>query len=241
MNGGTFVSTSTDGITWKETSTLPYSAYWCDVAYGNGYFVAIAGDQKAFGASSKTYNYYAYSTDGVNWSSGSLPVTASWINIQYVNNRFIITGNSDKLLYSTSGTSWSSATLPTTALWYDCAYGNNKYVLVGSGVGAYSSNGTTWSASTTSLVSASKGTSTQARYSGVAFGEGKFVAISDYAYAGAIWSKDGITWNTSVDSASNKYTSPGALYGQSCKYVTYYDNKFIATGNGDVFYSSTKY
>ena len=50
------------GADWWET-TLPSSAYWKSVAYGDGKFVALAyvGGGKA-----------AYSTDGVNWAAATI-------------------------------------------------------------------------------------------------------------------------------------------------------------------------
>jgi hypothetical protein len=62
---------STDGINWTA-ATMPSSAYWYGVAYGNGKFVAV--------------NYYsdkaAYSTDGINWTAATMP-SAYWYGVAY--------------------------------------------------------------------------------------------------------------------------------------------------------------
>ena len=53
--------------------TLPSSAGWYGVTYGNGKFVAVAYD------SDKT----AYSTDGINWTAATMPSSSGWYDITY--------------------------------------------------------------------------------------------------------------------------------------------------------------
>ena len=79
--------------------TLPYSAEWYSVCYGNGKFVAVAYDS----------NTAAYSTDGINWIETTLPSSADWWSVCYGNGKFVAAGN-DKAAYSTDGIHWTAAT-----------------------------------------------------------------------------------------------------------------------------------
>ena len=74
---------SDDGINWYgvQYSSSDLKRNWRSVAYGNGYFVALAEDS----------NYQAMSKDGINWIAfNNLPVTAtSFADITVANNRFV--------------------------------------------------------------------------------------------------------------------------------------------------------
>ena len=70
---------STDGINWTA-STLPSSASWRAVTYGDSKFVAVAS-----GYSDKA----AYSTDGINWTASTLPSSVSWTSIAYGDGKFV--------------------------------------------------------------------------------------------------------------------------------------------------------
>jgi hypothetical protein len=61
---------SPDGINWTA-ATMPSSAYWYGVAYGDGKFVAVAYN------SSKA----AYSPDGINWIETTLPNSGRWYSV----------------------------------------------------------------------------------------------------------------------------------------------------------------
>lgn len=66
------VLSSTDGISWTDHSAaLGLGAILYDVAYADGLWIAVGGD----GVNS----VYAWSTDGVNWSAATMPVSA-WID-----------------------------------------------------------------------------------------------------------------------------------------------------------------
>ena len=54
-------------------STMPSSSLWHDVAYGNGYFVAVAQFTTAG----------AYSTDGITWTASTMPSSQSWRSVTY--------------------------------------------------------------------------------------------------------------------------------------------------------------
>jgi hypothetical protein len=61
---------STDSINWTAT-TMPGSASWNSVAYGNGKFVAVTYSN----------NKAAYSTDGINWTETTMPSIKNWSSI----------------------------------------------------------------------------------------------------------------------------------------------------------------
>ena len=61
---------------------MPEIVEWCDVAYGNGKFVAI----------SKNNDVTAISPDGITWTIDSMPSVSTWTTISYVNNLFVVFG-----------------------------------------------------------------------------------------------------------------------------------------------------
>ena len=111
---------------WFLAATLPSSAYWSSVAYGNGKFVTVTSNRS---------NKAAYSTDGINWTEATLPSSGYWGGVSYGNGKFVaISGvdvySSTAAAYSTDGINWTAATLPSSARWGSTAYGNGKFVAV---------------------------------------------------------------------------------------------------------------
>jgi hypothetical protein len=104
---------STNGINWTA-ATLPSSAYWQSVTYGNGRFVAVAYYS----------NKAAYSTDGINWTAATLPSSAYWYGVTYGNDKFVAVANGRNIAaYSTDGINWAAATLPSSTGWQSVTYG----------------------------------------------------------------------------------------------------------------------
>ena len=131
---------SADGITWTA-STLPSSASWYGVTYGNGKFVAVA-----YGS-----NTAAYSSDGITWTASALPSNTTWYSVAYGNGKFVaVAQGGTAAAYSTDGINWTASTLPSSASLYCVTYGNGKFVAVAynSTAAAYSADGITWTAST---------------------------------------------------------------------------------------------
>ena len=121
---GTSAAYSTDGINWTA-ATLPSSADWYSVCYGNGKFVAVSTTAKA-----------AYSTDGINWTAATLPSSANWKSVCYGNGKFVAVSSSssvNKAAYSTDGVNWIETGLPSSAYWSSIAYGNGIFVVTKSG------------------------------------------------------------------------------------------------------------
>ena len=124
-------------------ATLPSSASWRSVTYGNGKLVAVAYTNKA-----------AYSTNGINWTAATMPSSASWQSVTYGDGKFVaVASSSNKAAYSLDGINWTAATLPNTINWQSVTYGDGKFVAVAStNKAAYSTNGINWSDSAQLLV-----------------------------------------------------------------------------------------
>ncbi len=201
--------------TWTQ-NTMRNSQRWCSVCYGNGKFVAISGY-------SSSSNVFAYSSDGINWTQGTIS-KQWWYSVCYGNGKFIaVAYNSNILVYSTDGITWTQGTMPSKQSWESMCYGNGKFVAVANGsnnsnVFAYSSDGINWT----------EGTMPSQMYRSVCYGNDKFVAVvynsNIFAY-----SSDGINWTEG--------TMPSKVYWWS---VCYGNGKFVAVAyNSNVFaYSS---
>ena len=112
------------GALWTQR-TLPASANWTSVTYGNGVFVAVAGSPATIAATS---------TDGVSWTQRTLPVSAYWRSVTYGNGVFVAVASSSAIAAtSTDGVSWTQRTLPVSASWFGVTYGNGVFVAVAGG------------------------------------------------------------------------------------------------------------
>jgi hypothetical protein len=67
-----------NGLIWTAR-TLPSSADWYSVTYGNGVFVAVAQNSTAA----------ATSPDGITWTARTLPNTDNWQSVSYGNGVFV--------------------------------------------------------------------------------------------------------------------------------------------------------
>ena len=105
---------------WGQ-ATMPATKVWQSVAYGNGYFIAVAKDDTATAISTN---------GGATWTSGgALPSSASWNKISYGANGVwvVVSGSiatrSTAAAYSTdNGTTWTASTLPTAQDWTNLVY-----------------------------------------------------------------------------------------------------------------------
>ncbi len=195
--------------------TMPSSQQWYDIAYGNGKYVAIAGNSSS--------NVFAYSTDGINWTQGTMSSSQNWSSVCYGNGKFVaITYNSNIFAYSTNGTSWTQGTMPISQDWYSVCYGNGKYVAVGynSNVFAYSTDGINWTQGTMP---------SKQKLRSVCYGNGKYVAVGYNSNVFA-YSTDGINWTQGTFPSSQNWSS--VCYGNG-KYVV------IVQGDSNVFAYST--
>ena len=175
-------------------------------------FVAV---RHSFGS-----NGAATSTDGITWTTGTLPSSGSWKSVTYGNNTFFAVGNgTTTAATSTNGLTWTTRTMPASAQWRSVTFANNTFVAVASGstTAATSTNGITWTLRTL------PGSHS---WNSVTYGNNTFVAVAtqfqEYdPYAAT--STDGITWTAR--------TLPGEF--RAWKSVTYGNNTFVAVPMGN--------
>lgn len=203
--GPSYAMYSTNGITWN---TIGIDAGG-PVVYGNGVFVMLGN------LSSSTDVQAIYSTNGIDWNVTNLPAPAGtdsgdpgdYTGLCYGGGKFVCildTINTDSGSYSsltsTDGINWTmGGNLPEGNEWNTLAYGNGTFVVgsaqyvgaTGYGLG-YSTDGVSWVGSYSTY-----------EIGGIAFGNGKFVAVSaDPAFSDAgmtytLYSTNGITWQQS--------------------------------------------
>lgn len=168
---------------------------YASLEYGNGYFMAVSG-----GSSTA-----ARSTDGISWSSISMPTASNWTGIAFGNSYWVaVASGTDTMAYSSAnGAGWRTATLPSSASWIGVVYGAGKFVSIANGTAAaYSTNnGATWS-SGNSLPSAG--------WTSLCYGGGLFVAVASGGTQAA-YSTDGITWVSSTLPSSTTWSD--VVYG----------------------------
>jgi hypothetical protein len=204
-SGGDVAAISTGGGSWTRVF-MPRRAEWTGITYGNGVFVAISysyfsGMQLVVG------DVAAVSTDGTNWIETKLPSSSGWLGITYGNGKFIATSNGSEIAVSTNGYDWVLGSMPSSARWKGITYGNGKFVAVVDGPGqyvsgsgwtnnaAYSTDAVNWTHST--LPENPEGATVY--WEGVAYGNGKFVAVAGATESKHVaYSTDGITWTSSL-------------------------------------------
>ena len=195
---------------------------WYFVCYGNDKFVAVAVNS----------NTFAYSTDGINWTEGTISSTSrSWCSVCYGNDKFVaISNSSNYFAYSMDGITWTEGTISDTSrYWYSVCYGNGKFVTVGENLDndynlisgndvAYSTDGIIWTEGTIS--------STSRLWYSVCYGNGKYVAVA-YNTNYFAYSTDGITWTEGTISDTSRY-----WYS-----VCYGNGKFVAVADIDNYFA----
>jgi hypothetical protein len=128
----------------STTITLTGGAIWNATAYGAGTWIAVPSGG----------NISAISTDGLNWSSATLPLSTTYSCITYGNGFFVaLSSTSQTGLYSeNSGVGWRTFTMPANVPWSSIAYSNGVYVAIASGynTAAYTRNFTRGTTSFTS-------------------------------------------------------------------------------------------
>jgi hypothetical protein len=101
-------ASSTDGITWT-LRTMPANTLWYGVAYGNGVFASVSGNNITTAASS---------TDGITWTLRTAPA-AFWYGVGFGNGVFVtVSQTTSSAAISTDGTTWTSVTMPASPTWY---------------------------------------------------------------------------------------------------------------------------
>jgi hypothetical protein len=126
-------TTGTSVLSLWGQSTLPSNSNWSSVAYGNGYFIAIATNGTATAVSTN---------GGATWTAGgALPSSQNWNKVAYGANGVWVAVSSatggvrgTAAAYSVdNGTTWTASTLPSAQNWTGALYAtqHNNWVAVG--------------------------------------------------------------------------------------------------------------
>ena len=188
----------------------------------DGMFVAVNSTNTVLSGS----NYFAYSTDGMNWTESTISSTSRyWYSVCYGNGKFVAVANNNYFAYSTNGINWTEGTISSTNReWYSVCYGNGKFVAVASSnYFAYSTDGITWTESTIS--------DTDRSWQSVCYGNDKFVTVTNGSNYFA-YSTDGMNWTEGTISSTSRYWM-SVCYGNG-KFVTvaYGSNYFAYSTDG---------
>lgn len=96
-NGTSFLYSSNGGVTWT-TATVP-TGNWGKLQYGAGVFVAFSETQSS---------QFIYSTNGINWSTGDIPINATILAFKYGGGIFMAIPSNANAIYSYDGLKWLS-------------------------------------------------------------------------------------------------------------------------------------
>jgi hypothetical protein len=140
---------STDGITWN-TATMPSGllfgpGYLTEIAYGNGVYIGVGGQNPV--------NYALYSTDVATWTKTTLPTSQQWSTVAYGNGLFVVTArNTSTYITSSNGSTWTIRTLPSSPDLLRSIYINNNFILINNnGDLLYSTDGINWTTKTSAI------------------------------------------------------------------------------------------
>lgn len=181
-------------VATSSTGTVQ-TANFNKLAFGNGVFVAVASS--GTGCSS--------STDGINWTSRTMPGTGYlWSDVTFSGSIFCATALNAVstvcvVATSSDGATWTQRTTPFN--WANIAYGagvfaTNAYTPTTTTLtGGTSPDGVTWTVRNS--------LNTNTNYNSLAFGNGVFVGTSSTLNGAttsgrAISSTDGFTWSSYV-------------------------------------------
>lgn len=176
---------SYDNVTWTA-STMPSALGWTSIAYGGGYFCAVA--------SGPTTDCAYTNNGGVTWQQASVMPSGAWKCIASDGgNNFVAvcsSGTTIAAYSSNNGRNWTQSNLPQSGDWRSLAFGGGTFVTLSyNSANAYYSTdlGVTWNYSS---LPATK------NWISVAYGNGIFVAINNSDNVIAISNDLGVSWTT---------------------------------------------
>lgn len=226
------VMTSSNGLTWTTVAAtgIPSQLGVEGITFGNGRFVAV-------GQQGTAANRAMTSTDGVNWTAGTIHgPSATWRSVTYGSGVFAATGfdstTSDSVIItSPDGLSWASASAAVgiNKFAWSITHGANRFVAVTAGQDNTSQVMTSTNASSWALAQSSQASQWRA----IGYGDGLFVAAGKNAI---MTSPDGTSWTTQNNPAANSQWR--SLAYQSGIFVAVGDSGAGGTGNR-VMYSGT--
>lgn len=196
--------------TWTA-KTMPSSASWSRIAYGNGRFVAII---------SSATNKCATSTDGSTWTQRTMASSQTWKDVAFGAGVFVAMAGSggavNTAATSPDGITWTTRSMPGAYDWSAVTYANGKFYCLGGGKCATSTDGITWSMVT---IAYDKG------WDQLVYGNGILIATneSDKIYTS---SDEGVTW---VERSLGFYTTG----------ITFGNGLFVIATGSNYCYTST--
>jgi hypothetical protein len=239
-NNVQMIYTSPNGVTWSAVPTpLPYNAVLNGITYGTpggtGTFVAVG-----YGGLALT------STDGTTWNpqntNGMPSVPPSTTTpptlraIAWGGNQFVTVGDSGVVKTSPDGVVWTQQTSGTTVVLWAVATSGTQWVAGGNnGVLLSSTNGgTTWTPATQLLPTPNYSTSHY--WYGLAYGNGRWVAVSNSMYANSTTYSSPVV--TSTDGLNWQYRPATGYYFYGPRAVAYANGQFVAAGYYNLLRSS---
>ncbi len=180
------IVTSLDGTNWANV-VVEADCDLLAVTYGNGRFVAVGvmGFQFSFSQPGGWGALVLVSTDGVNWERGHAPA-GYCSDIAFGHGRFVLatpTGNAFAYV-SEDGFEWKPLLFPGLRV-QQVTFANNEFWAAAPGVLYRSPDGEQWRVATMTLLNDQLDT--------IAYGGGRYVALSRSGYLGQI-SSDGESW-----------------------------------------------
>lgn len=202
----TYVYTSSDGKNWVDTGIR-----WSDnhmgvacLAFMNDKFVAIR-----YNASNSTAIDIVYSTDGITWTSTTMPTsTRYWRKGVYGGGKYVFVsggyGTSTELLISDDGINWTSNTYLEIADWKSICYGDNAFVAVAGG--GYDPFMKLFKWTPGSDPERPEAPLSQGNAGDICYGNGKYVITMGTDSTNQIfYSTDGISWVETTAPVSDKW------------------------------------
>ena len=170
---------------------MPVYSYTA-ITYGNGVFVAAAGNNSA-----------AFRKGDSVWQMGTLPGLYDSTRVAYGNGKFVAVDSFGLTTHSTDGINWVEGNNQGIYA-LTIAYGDGKFVIIGDGTKTiYSKDGINW------IIG---GDLPRAPWVSVAYGNGKFVAAATRGRAA--FSEDGIRWTETIpESLEEPYREGFVTYG----------------------------
>ncbi len=182
LGDGNEVATSVDGLTWS-VGPVP-SGSWHSVAYGNRKFVALS--------STDAGTEEIMSTNGTSWTPVPGPV-GQWTAITFGAGLFVAVSSQGQIDISSDGVHWTQAWRHSNYDLTSIAFGRGHFVAGDVGLGALiiSATGSRWSRYLLPM--------TGLQWSGVAYGNGNFIALGGPGTTYIATSVFGFVWSLHSD------------------------------------------
>jgi hypothetical protein len=134
-----FFLTSPNGVAWTERSLeVSHRLHLEDIAYGNGRFVAVGGDDDEHAVA-------ITSSDGVTWTTHRVEARGGlFLALAFGNGTFVGVASAE-VLTSPDGVTWTPQPLPFDAFITDVIYDGSGFVACGSENTFTSPDGASWS------------------------------------------------------------------------------------------------